>query len=114
MYKKGTVILVPFPFTDLSKSRVRPAVVLSHDKIAGDDVIVAFISSVMPSRLMRSEYRIDLNHPHFSDTGLKVPSIIRCDKIATLDKKIILGELGFLAFDLYKEIEKRLRYVFGL
>ena len=44
MPKKGAVILVPFPFTDLSENKVRPAVVLSC-AMKGEDVVVAFISS---------------------------------------------------------------------
>ena len=44
MYKKGSIILVPFPFTDLSGNKVRPAVIISDGKV-GNDVVVVFITS---------------------------------------------------------------------
>ena len=47
--KRGTIILTPFPFTDLTKNKVRPALVVSSNKRNDNDVIIAFISSVFRS-----------------------------------------------------------------
>lgn len=87
MSEFGTVVLVPFPFTDLTASKVRPALVVSRSG-KGSDVIVCFISSKLAR--LRNAVRID---PTLQN-GLKVPSIVRFDKIATLDRDIVLGELG--------------------
>lgn len=113
MPKKGTVILVPFPFTDLSENKVRPAVVLSCD-LKGDDVVVAFISSQKPKELQLLDIKISSSDEAFSKTGLKVDSIIKIGKIATLDKKIILGELGRIHKNIEREIDKKIKILFGL
>jgi mRNA interferase MazF len=108
MYKKGTVILVPFPFTDLSGNKVRPALIISKEKI-GVDVIVVFITSqnkpnekhlvpILPEKL----------------NGLKTKSNIVCSKIATLDSKIVLGELGVLSSDVQKKVDMEIRRVLGV
>ena len=44
--KRGTVILTPFPFTDLTGNKVRPAIIISVDDRQGNDVIIIFVSSV--------------------------------------------------------------------
>ena len=84
---KGRIVLVPFPFTDLSGQKVRPALVLHVSK--GEDCIVAFISS---ARGRKTPFGIPIKAT--SHNGLKVDSIIKVDKIATLQKKIVLGEIG--------------------
>jgi mRNA interferase MazF len=89
MYKQGDIVLVPFPFTDLSSSKVRPAVILSAFPQQKPDVMLAFISSKIPEK---NPYGIIVKPSN--KNGLKIPSIIRLDKIATLDKRIILGSIG--------------------
>lgn len=113
MYKKGKVILTPFPFTDLSISKVRPAVIVS-DSTQGDDIVVAFVSSTKIKRLQKTDVAVNSSSKTFAQTGLKSDSIIKVAKIATLDKKIILGEIGNLDKDTVKEIDKILKIVFGL
>jgi mRNA interferase MazF len=87
--KKGTVILIPFPFTDLTGSKIRPAVVLSRNNM---DVTICFITSELK---WKTEYDISI-FPSQSN-GLKVPSLIRTAKIATIDASLVLGELGELS-----------------
>jgi len=108
MYKKGAVILVPFPFTDLSGNKVRPAVIISKDKI-GSDVVVVFITS--QSKL--KEKHLVVIKPE-EGNGLKVISKIVCSKIATLDAKIVLGELGKVSKTVQNQIDKELKVIFDL
>lgn len=113
MPKKGTIVLIPFPFTDLSSHKVRPAVVLSHG-LKGDDVVLAFISSQEPKKKEPTDVPIVRTSKGFTATGLKADSIVRVSKIATLDKKIMLGTLGVVSKDTGKEIDARIRILFGL
>jgi len=108
MPKKGTVVLVPFPFTDLSGFKVRPAVVISNVAL-GEDVIVVFVSS-KETRIRKSDMAVSPSETN----GIKIRSVIKCAKIATLEKKIILGELGVLEPSVMKVVESKLRLVLGM
>ena len=115
MFKRGTIILVPFPFTDLSAQKVRPALIVSSNK-KGEDVIVCFVSSIISgsARGLDTQILINEKDPVFANTGLKVSSIIGVDKIVTLDKKIILGELGSLDDKYMRQVDRALKKVLGL
>lgn len=102
---KGKIVLVPFPFTDLTVAKLRPALVLYE----GDkDVIIAFISSKMPSEHSMADVLITKNHSAFKNTGLKVDSVIKLNKIATVLKDLIVGEIGELNEELRKEVNQKL------
>jgi mRNA interferase MazF len=84
----GAIVLTDFPFTDLSAAKRRPALVISTNNERRTDIIIAYISSVL--RDMPDAAPITPT----PENGLKVPSIVRFDKIATIDKQIISGRLG--------------------
>ena len=113
MYKKGKIVLIPFPFTDLSNSKIRPAVIVSNF-LRGDDVVVSFISSLKTKRLQKTDLVIKNNDKNFPQTGLKTNSVVKVGKIATLDKKTILGEIGKLDLDTQKKIDSKIKILFGL
>lgn len=113
MPKKGTIVLIPFPFTDLSSHKVRPAVVLSYG-LKGDDVVLAFISSQKTKRKELTDVIITHTGKGFKETGLKEDSVVRVSKIATLDRKIMLGTLGVVSVDIGKEIDAKIRILFGI
>lgn len=108
MYKKGTIILVPFPFTDLSGSKVRPAVIVSVGKV-GSDVVVIFIAS-QPK--LKDKYVVHIVPDQ--ENGIKAKSKIICSKLATLESKTILGELGAVSAAVLKNIDTELKKVLGL
>ncbi len=105
---KGKIVLVPFPFTDLTAAKLRPALVLYE----GDkDVIMAFISSKIPSELSDVDVLITKNHSGFRIAGLKVDSVIKLDKIATVLKDLIVGEIGETNEELRKEVNLKLKNI---
>lgn len=101
---KGKIVLIPFPFTDLTSTKLRPALVLHEGE---KDVVVAFISSRI-TKTRPIDILISESHPEFKKTGLKVASSLRLDKIATLSKELILGEIGEVGPKLKKEINERI------
>lgn len=101
-------MLVPFPFTDLSGQKVRPALVLAAPA-RSEDFIVAFISSVQAGH---SAYALALRPS--KQNGLKTASRLRLDKLATLEKSVSLGAIGTLEPALLTAAEKKLRALFNL
>ena len=97
---KGDIVLVPFPFTDLTGSKLRPALVLAVNM---NDIIVAFVSSQLS---LKSEYNVRISPNNYN--GLKTTSVIKVSKIATLEKKIIQGKLGYLEYQTIIEVNKKL------
>lgn len=108
MFEFGAIVLVPFPFTDLSATKVRPALVVSRKPSRGSDVILCFISS---KKFPKGAPVIRLAADHV--TGLKVPSAVRLDKIATLDRRVILGELGRVPAHILQTHKKSFYRIFG-
>ncbi len=105
----GSIVLVPFPFTDLSASKVRPALVLSRKRAPRqEDVIVCFITSrPQPKRAPV------IPLPATRSTGLKIPSFARLDKIATLERGILLGALGRVPLPTLRKYRSMFFSVFG-
>lgn len=102
---KGKIVLIPFPFTNLTTTKLRPALVLFEGE---RDVVVAFISSRVSRELVPTYIIVDETHPEFKLTGLKVASVIRLDKVATISKDLILGEIGEIGVKLKKEINRKI------
>ncbi len=112
--KRGTIVLTPFPFTDLTSHKIRPAVVVSRSTRTGQDVIVAFITTFQGGVVLMPDLLIEHSHPDYHQTGLKRDSLIKLDKLVTIDTSIMLGELGELSTSLLQEVNDRLRYVLEL
>lgn len=112
--KRGTIVLTPFPFTNLSGQKVRPAVVVSRSDRQGRDVLLAFITGQQPSALTPTDLLIADSHPDFPQTGLKKTSVIKFDKLVTIETSILLGELGELSAALRQEMDAKLRYALEL
>jgi mRNA interferase MazF len=92
-FVKGDVVVIPFPFTDLSGNKKRPAFVAAD--LNGDDIIVCQITSKSKS----DPLALSLGANDFVSGGLPVNSFIRPNKIFTADKNIILSVAGHLGED---------------
>ena len=108
---KGKIVLLPFPFTDLTAIKMRPALVISSSV---KDVVVTFISSRLPANPLDSDVIIRKDHSEFGESGLKVDSVIKLDKVATILKDHILGELGEIGPNLKQEINEKLSRIFQI
>jgi mRNA interferase MazF len=69
---RGKVVLVPFPFDDLSATKVRPAVCLTEPIGPHRHVILAFITSRIPAAILDADLVLDASHADFASTGLRV------------------------------------------
>lgn len=93
-YKRGDVLLIPFPFSDLSSSKQRPALVISSEAfhLHSSDIVVCAITSQAPARLGAFEYL--LSKADLAGAGLPKLSKVKCGKIVTLDSRIVRKKLG--------------------
>ena len=111
---KGKVVLVPFPFDDLSAAKVRPAVCLTDPVGPHRHVILAFITSPIPADLMETDIVLDTSHSDFATTGLRISSTLRLHRLMTASTSLILRELGELSPDMQAQAADKLRKLFGL
>jgi len=111
---KGKVVLVPFPFDDLSAAKVRPAVCLTDPIGPHCHVVLAFITSRTPTDPAETDVLLHSDQPGFATTGLRAPSTLRLHRLMTLSTSLIRRELGELTPALHAEVASKLRKLFGL
>lgn len=104
--RKGDIILVPFPFTDLAGNKYRPALVLIESKY---DVTVCFITTQIQ---WKEELDIIVSPTNFN--GLKKKSLVKLTKFATIDKDLVWGRIGTLENSYILQINKNLTEVLQL
>ncbi|MFO7996357.1 MAG: type II toxin-antitoxin system PemK/MazF family toxin [Dehalococcoidia bacterium] len=92
-FVKGDVVVVPFPFSDLTRARRRPALVLAE--LEGDDLILCQITS----RQIGDRYAISVEESDFASGTLRHKSNIRPNRIFTADRHIVLYHVGHLKPD---------------
>ena len=95
---KGQVVIVPFPFSDLSGSKRRPALVIAE--WGGSDVVLCQITS----KAKHDGKEVSLSAADFSAGGLPVASNIRPNKLFTADKSTLLGVAGTISPARYQEV----------
>lgn len=103
---KGDVVLISFPFTDLSGSKLRPAVVLAVTNL---DLTVCFVTT----QTGWQEATDVLLTPTITN-GIRTRSLIRTSKIATLDKTLAKGLLERLSGQELSELNTKLKLLFRL
>lgn len=95
---KGQVVVVPFPFSDLSGSKRRPALVVAD--WGGSDVVLCQITS----KARYDGKEVSLSASDFATGGLPVASNIRPNKLFTADKATLLGVAGTISAGRYQEV----------
>jgi mRNA interferase MazF len=103
---KGDIILIPFPFTDLTGKKLRPAVILIETDY---DLTVSFITTQF-----KWKESTDIKLFPTSSNGIKTPSLIRLSKIATVDKSLVIGKLGEIQQNDMAELNLKLKILLQL
>ncbi len=101
-FVKGDVLVVPFPFSDLSDSKKRPALVVAT--LGGDDIILCQITS----KNRNDTYSIPCTDRDYMCGRLRVDSCIRPNRIFTADMSLILYRAGRVKPEKMKEVEDML------
>ncbi|MCL2305066.1 MAG: type II toxin-antitoxin system PemK/MazF family toxin [Planctomycetaceae bacterium] len=97
-FVKGDVVVIPFPFSDLSGSKRRPALVVAD--LGGDDVILCQITSVA----RQDNYVVSLDTADFVSGTLPTKSVVRPNKIFTADQHLVSYLSGRLKPEKMQEI----------
>ncbi|MBI4719067.1 MAG: type II toxin-antitoxin system PemK/MazF family toxin [Planctomycetes bacterium] len=106
-FRQRDLLLVPVPFSDLTHRKVRPVVVLSNDAYnrEGPDVLVAAITSNMAPR----PYTLPLDTPQLEEGTMRRPSLIRSDKLFSIDQSIVFGRFGRVHVETLVRIGEEIR-----
>ena len=112
--KRGDIVLVPFPFTDLTAKKLRPAIIISSNP-QELDVVITFISSIAPpGELSATDFLLTADHPDFTKTGLKKASVFKMRKLLTIERAKIVRRLGEVSPAIQKKLDGRLKNGLGL
>ena len=104
--RRGDVVLVHFPFTDLRSTKLRPAIALA---IHGEDlVVVGVFSNISPSP-KACWLLIQEGQPAFHRTGLKKTSVVKGEKVAVLHRSIVHSLIGSLHPSLLQAVVERVK-----
>ena len=104
MFEQGDIILIPFPYSDLTGVKKRPAIIVSNSNLKGEDKICCLVTSNNPSD------GILISKNSFSEGTLPFKSWIKPHRIFTIDKRIIIKKLSKVKKDFYERIEDKIGY----
>ncbi|MBI5194978.1 MAG: type II toxin-antitoxin system PemK/MazF family toxin [Nitrospirae bacterium] len=106
MLRQRDIVLIPIPFTDLTSQKKRPAVIISSDNYndSNEDIVVVALTSNVEPR----EFSVALTNDELEEGTLKVTSMIRVDKIYTLNKSIVIKTFGRVKPDILTKIKDSL------
>ncbi len=103
VFTEGDLVTIPFPFSDLTATKIRPALVLRA--LGGDDVILCQITSQFKS----DQYSINLRVADLRTGTLKFESRIRPNKLFTASRKIIRQSIGSISPEKYSEVIQNIK-----
>ena len=109
IYKPFDIVVVPFPFTDSSQTKRRPALVLSQSKHFNAKIehsVLAMITS-----LKNDPWPLDCLIEDKKQSGLTAPSVVRM-KLFTLDNRFILRKIGHLSKKDQSKVKRSLSQLF--
>ena len=108
MKQAGQIVLVPFPFTNLSGTKLRPVLMLRRASARFDDWLVCMVSSQLHQAEPGFDEIVATSDPDFQATGLKTASVLRLSRLAVVDGKVIVGTLGAISPKRLVSIRRRL------
>ena len=108
--KRGTIVLTPFPFTDLKTIKRRPALIVSNNPFnkKSDDYIMVPLTTVIKDE----PYSILINQEGLSSGKLLKPSRIRIDKFFSVQKNLIIMKIGKLNDKIFNKVKLEISKLF--
>ncbi|MDD5059256.1 MAG: type II toxin-antitoxin system PemK/MazF family toxin [Sideroxydans sp.] len=107
MKRAGQIVLTPFPYTDLTGTKLRPVLMLRQAS-RFDDWLVCMVSSQVQQAEVGLDEILSPADPDFANSGLKVPSVLRLSRLAVLDGSLLLGSIGSISGERLVNVRQRL------
>ena len=106
--KPGDIVLIRFPQTDLQAGKLRPALVVAEAPGRHPDLLLVLISSRIYQTVPQFDEIIETTDPDYETTGLKVRSVVRLARLASVESTVINARLGQISPDRLQKIRNRL------
>lgn len=104
----GDVNLASFPFGDRAEMKLRAVLLLTGPIGNGNELLVAYISSAIPPRLLVTDILLDISNEEYAVTGLKATSLLRQHKLATIHTTSVQRRLGAIGKTTRSAVRERL------
>lgn len=104
------IVLLPYPFSDLEGTKVRPAIIVSNNVFnrKSNDCIMVPLTTVIKDE----PYSVVITQEDLSLGKLLKPSRVRADKIFTVEKDLIMMKIGTVTDGAFKKIKEEINKVF--
>lgn len=112
--RPGEIYLAQFPFGGAPGMKLRPVLLLTGPVGPVPEVLVAYISSVIPAQLLPSDLLIEPGKPEFHSTHLKTRSALRLHKLATIHCSSLARHLGVLESATQESVAHKLRLLLNV
>lgn len=107
--RPAEIHLAQFPFGDVPGMKLRPVLLLTGPVGAVPEVLVAYISSIVPNQALPSDVVMDPARPEFRATRLKAISVLRLHKLATIHSSSLVRYLGMVEAPAWNTVTGKLR-----
>lgn len=104
----GDIVLIRFPQADLQAGKLRPALAVATAPGRHPDVLLSLVSSRLYQAIPNFDEIIDPADPDYGMTGLKVRSVVRLARLASVDASVVNARLGNISQDRLEHIKQRL------
>jgi mRNA interferase MazF len=103
VFKQGEILIVPFPFSDLSTIRQRPVLVISNNKYNenSEDIITCGITS----NIKDSQFSVLIDNNNLLEGNIPIKSRIKVDKLFTLEKNIVIKKIARVKEEIFNQVK---------
>ena len=110
-YEQGEIVLIPYPFSDLSAIKQRPVLILSNNiyNSKTEDIVVCGITS----NIKDSEYSVLLENKNLVNGNLPIKSRIKADKLFTLKNSLIKKRIGKVEQEILEKVNNEISKLFS-
>jgi len=104
MYNQGEIVLIPFPYSDLTGSKKRPAIIISNSNLKGQDKICSLVTSNNPER------GVLIKRDSFKEGKLPFKSWVKPERIFTVESRIIIKRIAKVNKTFFEKINLKIDY----